>query len=128
MPTELAESQIAFLRGKYEAAREVLDNVDTLTPEADSIFNSVENGFDHIEETRLLYERAYDQEPDAEATRELYEEYLGAIDTVASELEVLEFELVYLDLYQYQYNSETSARLDHAADRSQTRPRSPGEW
>ena len=83
-----------------------------------SIFSSVEDGFDKIEENRLLYERAYDQEPDAEATHELYEEYLVAIDTVASELQVLEFELVYLDLHQYQRNSNTSSRLDHALNLS----------
>jgi hypothetical protein len=118
LPTELAESQVAFLRGKFAAAREVLDTLDTPVPETNSIFSSVEDGFDDIEETRLLYERAYDQEPDAEATHELYEEYLGAIDAVASELQVLEFELVYLDLDQYQRNSTTSSLLDHASSLS----------
>lgn len=118
MPTELAESQVAFLRGKFEAAREVLDTLDTPAPATSSIYSSVEGGFDNIEETRLLYERAYDQEPDAEATHELYEEYLGAIDAVASELQVLELELVYLDLHQYQRNSATSSRLDHASSLS----------
>lgn len=115
MPTELADSQIAFLRGKFEAAREVLDTLDTRIPVAESIYSSVEDGFDNIEETRLLYNRAYNQEPDAEATHELYEEYLGAIDTVALELQVLETELVYLDLHQYQRRSDTSGRLDHAS-------------
>ena len=118
MPTELAESQAAFLRGKFEAAREVLDSLGTRIPVTDSIYSSVEDGFDNIEETRFLYERAYDQEPDAEATHELYEEYLGAIDTVALELQVLETELVYLDLHQYQRNSTTSSRLDHASSLS----------
>jgi hypothetical protein len=115
LPTELAESQVAFLRGKFEAAREVLDTLDTRIPATESIYSSVEDGFDNIEETRLLYERAYNQEPDAEATHEPYEEYLGAIDTVALELQVLETELVYLDLHQYQRRSDTSGRLDHAS-------------
>jgi len=118
LPTELAESQVAFLRGKCEAAREVLDTFDTLVPATSSIYSSVEDGFDNIEETRLLYDRAYDQEPDGEATHELYEEYLRAIDTVASKLQVLEWELVYLDLHQYQRNSATSSRLDHASSLS----------
>lgn len=118
MPTELAESQVAFLRGKFEAAREVLDTPDTPIPETNSIFSSVENGFVNIEETQRLYEQAYDQEPDAEATHELYEEYLAAIDSVASELQVLEIELVYLDLHQYQRNSTASDRLDHASSLS----------
>lgn len=118
MPTELAESQVAYLRGKFEAAREVLDNLDTRIPPTDSIHSSVEDGFDNIEETRFLYERAYDQEPDAEATHELYEEYLEAIDTVALELQVLEVELVYLDLHQYQRHSATSGRLNHASSLS----------
>lgn len=118
MPTELAESQVAFLRGKYEATRAVLDSLETPVPATNSIFSSVEDGFKNIEETRLLYERAYDQEPDAEATHELYEEYLAAIDSVASELQVLEFELVYLDLHQYQRNSTTPRRLDHASSLS----------
>jgi len=115
LPTELAESQVTFLRGKFEAAREVLDTLDTSIPVTEPIYSSVESGFDNIEETRALYEQAYDQEPDAEATHELYEEYLGAIDAVASELQVLEIELVYLDLYQHQHNSTTSDRLEHAA-------------
>lgn len=118
MPTELAESHVAFLRGKFEAAREVLNTLDTRIPATDSIHSSVEDGFDNIEKTRFLYERAYDQEPDAEATHELYEEYLGAIDTVALELQVLEVELVYLDLHQYQRHSATSDRLDHASSLS----------
>lgn len=118
MPTELADFQVSFLRDKYEAAREVLDTVDTPIPATDSIFSSVEDGFDKIEENRSLYERAYDQEPAAEATHELYEEYLGAIDTVAAELQVLEIELVYLDLHQYQCNSNISSRLNHAMDLS----------
>jgi len=76
LPTELAESQVTFLRGKFEAAREVLDTLDTSIPVTEPIYSSVESGFDNIEETRALYEQAYDQEPDAEATHELYEEYL----------------------------------------------------
>ena len=118
MPTELAESQVEFLRGKFEAAREVLETLDNPIPATNSIYSSVEDGFDNIEETRLLYERAYDQEPDAEATHELYEEYLGTIDSVAQELQVLEAELVYLDLHQYQRNSATSGRLEHASSLS----------
>ncbi|MDZ7688588.1 MAG: hypothetical protein U5J64_07695 [Halobacteriales archaeon] len=118
MPTELAESQVDFLWGKYEAAREVLDTVDLSIPETNSILSSVEDSFDKIEENRNLYERAYDQEPYAEATQELYEEYLAAIDVVASELQVLEFELVYLDLHQYQHNSTMSNRLNHASSLS----------
>ena len=118
MPTELADSQVTFLRGKYEAAREVIEGLETSIPETNSIFNSVEDGFNQIEENRRLYETAYDQEPDAEATHELYEEYLGAIGTVASELQVLEIELVYLDLNQYQRTSGPSEYFEHASSLS----------
>ncbi|ERG99065.1 MAG: hypothetical protein J07HQX50_00207 [Haloquadratum sp. J07HQX50] len=118
MPTELAESQVAFLRGKFGAAREVLDTLDTRIPATDSMHSSVEEGFDNIEETRFLYERAYHKEPDAEATHELYEEYLEAIDTVALELQVLEVKLVYLDLHQCQPHSATSGRPDRASSLS----------
>lgn len=118
MPTELAESQIAFLRGKLEAARDVVDTVDTPIPKAESIFNSVEEGFAQVQENRILYEKAYDQEPDADATHELYEQYLSAIGSVASELQVLEIELIYLDLYQYQIHSSESDRLAHLRDLS----------
>lgn len=112
MPTELAESHVAFLRGKFEAAQRVVHDVGTPIPEADSIFTSVERGFEHIQENRRLYEQAYDQEPDGDSTNEFYEQYLTAIDNVATELQALEIQLVYFDLYQHQSGSVDSERLE----------------
>ena len=112
MLTELAESQVAFLRGKFEAVQRVAHDVDTAIPEANSIFTSVERGFEQIQENCRLYEQAYNQEPDGDSTNEFYGQYLTAIDNVATELQALEVQLVYLDLYQHQIGSVDSERLE----------------
>lgn len=116
MPTELADSRVEFLRGKYEAAQDVVDSSALLIPEAETIFDSIEQGFEQIEENRRLYETAQEQAPDSETTLEFYGEYLGAIGGVASELQVLEIQLVYFDLNQHQRTSPSNHRLDHIND------------
>lgn len=78
----------------------------------------MEDGFDEIEKTRDLYVQAYDQEPEAEATFSLYEDYLRAIGDVALTTELLETELVSLDLHQYQRETSDGRYLSFANDLS----------
>jgi hypothetical protein len=118
LPTELAEAKVASLQGKFKAVRDVVEALETPVPAKTSIYSSVEDGFEEIENTRQLYESAFDQNPGAEATQELYEAYLGSIDAVARTLEMLELEIIYFDLYQNQRKVDGPERQDHAVSLS----------
>lgn len=114
MPPELAKAQVEFLEGKFDAARTVVENFDPTIPQAETILQAVEGGLDQVHQNRRLYDNAREQAPASETALELYEEYLGAIGKVAFDLQVLETQLVYLDLHQYQQTLSVSDRLEHA--------------
>lgn len=114
MPTELAKTQVEFLAGKFDAARTVVEEFEPTIRQAETILQAVEGGLEQVHQNRRLYERAHEQAPDSETALELYEEYLGSIANVAFDLQVLETQLVYLDLHQYQRTLPMSDRLEHA--------------
>lgn len=114
LPTELARTQIEFLEGKFDAARTVVEEFDLTIPEAETILQAVEGGLEQVHQNRRLYETARKQAPGSDTALELYDEYLGSIGNVAVDLQVLETQLVYLDLHQYQRTQSMSDRLEHA--------------
>ena len=119
MPTELAEAQVGFLKGKFDAARTVVEGFEPPITKGEAILQAVEEGFEQVHQNRRLYDVARDQAPDSETTRDLYEEYLGAIEKVAFDLQVLERQLVYLDLNQYQQTLPLNDQLNHVESLSE---------
>jgi len=114
LPTELAKAQVEFLEGKFDAARTLVEKFDPTIPQAETILQAVEGGLDQVHQNRRLYDTAHEQAPESETALELYEKYLGSIGKVAFDLQVLETQLVYFDLYQYQRTLSVEDRLDHA--------------
>lgn len=119
MPTELAEAQFEFLEGKFDAARTVVEEFEPTITKGEAILQAVEEGLEQVHQNRRLYEVARDQAPDSETTRDLYEEYLGSIEKVAFDLQVLERQLVYLDLNQYQQTLPLNDQLNHVESLSE---------
>jgi hypothetical protein len=119
LPTELAEAQVEFLRGKFDAARTVIEGFEPPITKGEAILQAVEEGLEQVNQNRRLYDAARDQSPDSETTRDLYEEYLGAIEKVAFDLQVLERQLVYLDLNQYQQTLPLNDQLNHVESLSE---------
>ena len=119
MPTELAEAQVEFLEGKFDAARTVVEEFEPAITKSEAILQAVEEGLEQVRQNRRLYDVARDQAPDSETTRDLYEEYLGTIEKVAFDLQVLERQLVYLDLNQYQQTLPLNDQLNHVESLSE---------
>jgi hypothetical protein len=119
LPTELAEAQVEFLEGKFDAARTVVEEFEPPITKGEAILQAVEEGLELVYQNRRLYDVARGQAPDSETTRDLYEEYLGAIEKVAFDLQVLERQLVYLDLNQYQQTLPLSDQLNHVESLSE---------
>lgn len=119
LPTELAEAQVEFLEGKFDAARTVVERSGSVLPEGETILQAVENGIDQVHQNRRLYETARDQAPNSETSLDLYEQYLSSIIDLASDLHVLEKQLVYLDLYDYQRASPVDDQLEHTQNISE---------
>jgi len=113
LPTELAEAQVEFLEGKFDAARRVVEGFEPPITKGEAILQAVEEGLEQVHQNRRLYDVAREQAPGSETTRNLYEEYLGAIEKVAFDLQVLERQLVYLDLNQYQQTLLLNDQLNH---------------
>jgi hypothetical protein len=119
LPPELAEAQVEFLEGKFDAARTVVEQFEPTIAKGETILQAVEEGLEQVRQNRRLYATAREQAPASETTRDLYEEYLGSIEKVAFDLQVLEKQLVYLDLNQYQQTLLTSDQLDHVQSLSE---------
>ena len=113
MPTELADAQVEFLEGKFDAARRVVEGFEPPITRSEAILQAVEEGLEQVHQNRRLYHVAREQAPSSETTRNLYEEYLVAIEKVAFDLQVLERQLVYLDLNQYQQTLPLNDQLNH---------------
>jgi hypothetical protein len=116
LPTALVDARVKSLRAKRDSIRDLFDHVDVDIEAKDDIFDSIADRFETVEETREDFHRSYDQAPEADVTDDLYENYIRAVDRLARELNVLETEAVYLDLYQHQNTGHRSTQLEHAAE------------
>lgn len=116
MPTALVDARVESLRAKQDSIRKLFDRVDVDIEAEDDIFDSIADRFEKVEETQDDFHNSYDQAPEADVTDDLYENYIRAVDRLARELNVLETEAVYLDLYRHQSSGHRSTRLEHVAE------------
>lgn len=114
LPVELTEARLDALREKRASIRERFDSVQFDTAITGTIFESVDEGFERAETRRSEFISSYEQNPSSEATQELYKRCLRSIDGLASQLNVLQGESLYLELHEHQRSDDRCEALDRA--------------
>lgn len=115
MPVELTEARLDTLREKRDSIRDRFESAEIDSEITDEIFDTVSEEFESIRELQSDFLNAREQSPESDAAQMLYRQYLRAMDRVAGEIQVLETDSVYLDLYEHQQSGNRGEYLERAS-------------